>query len=155
MKKNNIIIFFLVFIITFAVDFFSKNLAEIVLADSITKINFIPEILSFEKVYNTGGAFSILQGNIFLLSAISAITLIVIVIYIFRENKCINKIETGALALIAGGALGNLYDRIFFGYVVDFIQLDFINFPIFNFADVFINIGVIILLISVVLKKHE
>lgn len=105
--------------------------------------------LTFAK--NTGAAFSILRGKqIFLI----ALTSIVILALIFLMTKSIktsgNKWMTLSLAMIAGGAIGNLIDRIRLDYVIDFLDFTLINFPIFNAADVFIVVGTALLALLVI-----
>lgn len=150
-KKANCLVF--IFLFSIMIDIFTKNIVETNLSMH-TEIMIIPNILSFEKVYNTGAAFSIMQNNLPFLITISIVTLMLIFWYITKKHKELSCLEISALSLISGGAFGNLIDRLTNSYVIDFIQLEFINFPIFNFADIFINIGVIILIVSMfILKK--
>lgn len=94
---------------------------------------------------NTGAAFSILTGSNRLLTVISMVLLALIIL--FRERISEGKpIAEFGLLLVAGGALGNLYDRLAYGYVVDF--LDFLVWPVFNAADSFITIGAACLLLG-------
>jgi len=103
-------------------------------------------IFTIDFVRNYGAAFNILSGSRLFLSFISIISTIVLSYFIFiSENKIINKY---GLSLILAGSIGNGIDRIFNGYVIDFIKIKFIDFPVFNIADLVINMGVIILIIS-------
>ncbi|POH09527.1 signal peptidase II [Fructilactobacillus sanfranciscensis] len=115
------------------------------------EIKIIPKILSFTYLQNTGAAWSFMEGNsiFFLLVAIFAI-----LVFIYLLYKCRNEyfISLG-IALMLTGTVGNLIDRIKFGFVTDMIKIDFINFPIFNIADMCLTFGVIILLFS--LLKEE
>lgn len=108
-------------------------------------IIIIKNILSLTYVKNNGAAFSILSGNTIFLIIISIITLIIIYKYLII-NKKHNKIEIITYSLFVGGLLGNLIDRIIHNYVIDYINLFIINFPVFNLADTFIVISVIILI---------
>ena len=119
------------------------------------KIVLIPNILSLEKVFNEGAAFSILQNEPELLITIAITTLLLIGWYLLKKHEEISFLVMIALACIAGGAMGNLFDRISYSHVIDFIQLEFLNFPIFNLADIFINIGVIILIINILVAKND
>lgn len=100
-------------------------------------------------VKNTGAAWSILSGRINLLIIISLIVIILGFVYAYK-NKPKNKYVKIAYAMILGGSIGNLFDRIVYGYVIDFLDLNLFgyNYPIFNLADSFIVIGVIIYVIS-------
>lgn len=97
--------------------------------------------------HNEGAAFSLFSGNVFFLIFITLIVLFLIYRTINKEN--VNKIGILAYGLLLGGILGNLYDRIFYGYVIDY--LDFVifkfNFAIFNLADAAIVIGAILLIV--------
>ena len=103
-------------------------------------------IFNIDFVRNYGAAFNLLSGSRFFLSFISAISAIILSYFIFiSENKHINKY---GLSFILAGSIGNGIDRILKGYVIDFIKIKFIDFPVFNIADIVINIGVLILIIS-------
>ena len=97
--------------------------------------------------HNEGAAFSLFSGNVLFLIFITLIVLFLIFRTINKEN--VNKIGILAYGLLLGGILGNLYDRIFYGYVIDY--LDFVifkfNFAIFNLADAAIVIGAILLIV--------
>ena len=97
--------------------------------------------------HNEGAAFSLFSGNVLFLIFITLIVLFLIYRTINKEN--VNKIGILASGLLLGGILGNLYDRIFYGYVIDY--LDFVifkfNFAIFNLADATIVIGAILLIV--------
>ena len=103
-------------------------------------------IFKIEFVRNYGAAFNIFTGSRLFLTFISVISAIILTYFIFiNENKDINK---NGLSFILAGTIGNGIDRIFNGYVIDFIKIKFIDFPIFNIADIVINIGVLFLIIS-------
>ena len=103
-------------------------------------------VFTIDLVRNYGAAFNILSGNRLLLSFISIISTIILSYFIFiSENKFINRY---GLSFILAGSIGNGIDRILNGYVIDFIKIKFVDFPVFNIADIVINIGVSILIIS-------
>lgn len=105
------------------------------------QLALIPGIIHLTYVENTGAAFSILSDMRWVLVAVSSIASLVI-IYILMKYK--NKIEAFgklALALVLGGALGNLIDRAVLGYVVDIFEVEFLRFAVFNVADCFITLG--------------
>ncbi len=103
------------------------------------------DILSFSLHKNTGAAFSSFTGKTLALGIFSAAAILLIIIY-FHRIKHKHPFMTVSYAMVVGGGLGNVYDRFFQGYVTDFIRLFPFNF-IFNFADVCIVIGAIMLLI--------
>ena len=134
--------------------FFSLSIF-IVLIDQFTKyiIFYNHEIFlnkdfllfKLDFVKNYGAAFNIFSGSRVFLSLISIFFSILIIYLMFRKNT-LNSFDLYSYSFILGGTIGNGIDRIYRGFVVDFINLNIINFPVFNIADISINIGFIILL---------
>jgi len=134
----------------------------IVLIDQITKYFifnnyktlFKKDFLLFrlDFVKNFGAAFNIFSGNRIFLSTISIIFTILLTYLILKKNT-INYFELFAYSFILGGTIGNGIDRILRGFVVDFINLNIINFPVFNIADISINIGLILMIYCVFKTK--
>ena len=113
-------------------------------SDKLLNKDFL--ILTIEYVRNYGAAFNIFSGSRLFLSFISIISTIILFYLIFRsEYRSINKY---GFSFILAGSIGNGIDRVINGYVIDFIKIKFIDFPVFNIADIVINIGVCILIIS-------
>ena len=104
-------------------------------------------IFSFKYIRNYGAAFNIFSGNRIFLSLISILSSIILIYFIFfKEN--INLLNKYGLSFILAGSLGNGIDRIIKGYVIDFINIEIFDFPIFNIADISINIGCILLIFN-------
>ncbi|MCX7771140.1 MAG: signal peptidase II [Proteobacteria bacterium] len=122
-------------------------------------IKILP-FLNFTLVLNEGIAFGLFHegGNLknYFLIFITAIATIILLITHFKIKKP-TGLKTILLALVFGGAVGNLYDRIFRGYVVDFIDLYFKTFhwPVFNLADTYISLGLIIIFYLQIIKKEH
>ena len=110
-------------------------------------------LFRLDLVRNYGAAFNIFSGNRIFLSCISIIFSILLTNLILRKNT-LNFFDLYSYSFILGGTIGNGIDRILRGYVIDFINLNFINFPVFNIADISINIGFIFLLISIFKNKR-
>ncbi|MCC8169357.1 MAG: signal peptidase II [Oscillospiraceae bacterium] len=110
--------------------------------------------LDIMYVRNTGAAFSILSGKLSFLTLISIAFCVVVVIY-WIKKKPQSVIMRAALTMMFSGALGNAIDRIARGFVVDFIRVTFINFPVFNIADMAITLGAAMLVIYVVFFDKE
>ena len=106
-------------------------------------------LFRLDFVKNYGAAFNLFTGNRIFLSIISIIFSILIIYYILRNNN-LKSLDLYTYSFILGGTIGNGIDRIFKGFVVDFINLNIINFPVFNVADISINIGFILLLYNIV-----
>lgn len=111
-----------------------------------TEIKVIDGILHFTYVKNRGAAFGILQGQrvVFLLFTI---VVILIGVWFVKKYKPDNMWFLTGACLVLGGGVGNMIDRLFLGYVRDFINVAFIDFPIFNFADCLICIGAGLLMV--------
>ena len=149
MQKYFISVLFLVII-----DQLSKHFAGLHLQTPYPLTSFF----SFTLAHNYGAAFSFLADmggwQRYLLSAISIIASIVLAVWMHR-TALKQQLKLSALALILAGALGNMLDRVFQGFVVDFIDLHYLqwHFPIFNIADSLIFIGAVLLIIAE--YKHE
>lgn len=104
---------------------------------------------------NTGAAFSILSGKTTLLGLFSVAISIALIIYMVRYSKTLSKPSRLGLAFILGGAIGNGFDRLFYGAVVDFFDFRLIRFAIFNVADSFITVGVVLLILGFLAYDKE
>ena len=158
MLKKNIFYFIIVFVV-FLIDRISKilivNFSEEIRNNEIYQSKF----LNFQLIWNEGIAFGLLSfENDFIYHSISLLITLIILILIIMLIKSKN-VEKIGFALISGGAIGNLFDRIMFKSVPDFIDFHFNNFHlfIFNIADIFITIGVLWLILAefFVKKKYE
>jgi len=105
-------------------------------------------LFKLDFVKNYGAAFNILSGSRIFLSLTSIFFSILLIYLIFRKNN-LNILDLYSYSFILGGTIGNGIDRIYKGFVLDFINLNIINFPVFNIADISINIGFIILLYNI------
>ena len=105
-------------------------------------------LFKLDFVKNYGAAFNIFSGSRIFLSLISTIFSILLIYLILRKNN-LNELDLYSYSFILGGTIGNGIDRIYKGFVVDFINLNIINFPVFNIADISINIGFIFLLYNI------
>ena len=105
-------------------------------------------LFKLDFVKNYGAAFNIFSGSRIFLSLISILFSILLIYLIIRKNN-LNSFDLYSYSFILGGTIGNGIDRIYKGFVVDFINLNIINFPVFNIADISINIGFIFLLYNI------
>lgn len=151
MKKiNNFIYFIISFLFLTCFDLYFSNLLFAKISQGWKFSNPFINIIYIE---NTGAAFSILQSCTKFLIILSVIAFLAIFYYIIKNSETINKKAVFFLSFLTAGILGNLYERIFLGHVRDFFDLAFINFPIFNISDIFINIGVLGIIILILLTK--
>ena len=107
----------------------------------------LPGLLQLQLVFNTGAAFSMLTGNTLLLGLVSAGVALGLVVWIQTAGP-LRQLQMLGLGLLLGGAIGNGIDRFRLGQVVDFLELVPIRFPIFNIADVAINLAVACLVLD-------
>ena len=112
------------------------------------------EWINFTYCENTGMSFSLLEGQRVILIAVPIILIALVEWYIF-SGRAKDRKMIFALAALAGGGLGNLIDRIFLGYVVDFIDFRIINFAIFNFADICAVLGGIAVAVMVIIEENR
>ena len=110
-------------------------------------------LFKLDFVKNYGAAFNIFSGSRIFLSLISIIFSILLIYLILRKNT-INQFDLFSYSFILGGTIGNGIDRILKGFVIDFINLNIINFPVFNIADISINVGFIFLLYRIFKNKQ-
>lgn len=149
MKKIGIIS--LVFIL---IDFIVKIIvnSNMNVYDSII---IIPNFFSITYVRNIGAAFSIMENSRILFIIIGIIALILIYKYLIM-NKVINKYLMISYSMLIGGIIGNMIDRIIYGYVIDYLSFNIFGYsaPIFNLADTFIVVSIIMLLLYEVGGSH-
>lgn len=139
--------------------------AVLVVADQVVKllirsnlelgesVPFIPHILNLTYYQNTGAAFSLFREHTWILALISAVVSVALVVVMVRRVFR-HPVGQVILAVILAGAVGNLIDRVLFGYVTDMFQTIFINFAVFNVADCCLVCGVIAMMVYV-LFFHE
>ncbi len=120
-----------------------------------TSIPIIPNVFNLTFATNTGVAFGFFQDANAFFIIVNSIIVIGIVIYSIKV-KPTNTIEAIARPLVIGGAVGNIIDRVIYGYVIDFLHFSLIDFPVFNIADSCICIGMVLYLAAtlIMLKKQ-
>lgn len=149
-RKIKLLCFDLLFlIILVALDQYTKYMAVIRLKDK-PAFSIIDGVLEFNYLENRGAAFGMLQNQkiFFVFVAVVFLSVIVYVLFKTPDTRKYNKLHM-FLVMIAGGAIGNMIDRLRLDYVVDFIYFVLINFPIFNMADIFVTVATAILIIHV------
>ncbi len=131
-------------IICFAVDRVAKVLTQI-FVKPVGSIVVIENIFSLTYVENRGAAHGIMQGQRWLLIVVTFAVVVGLIFFMIKNYKRAPVLLRVAIGMILGGALGNLFDRVFFGYVVDMMQVTFIEYPVFNPADNLLVIGTVLL----------
>lgn len=130
--------------------FFFDRLSKIIVIKKLIHLQSVPvlpDIFHFTFVKNTGAAFGLLKDQRLFFIGLTFFVIAFLIIYL-SKNRLDNNLIASSFGLILGGTLGNLFDRIKFGYVIDF--LDFRIWPVFNIADSCITIGASILIITII-----
>jgi len=139
---------YIISILIFLIDQLSKSLISTYLKLN-EGISIIQDFFYIRYINNYGASWGILENNRTLLIILSLIAIIILLRYMYSFKK--TKLNMYAFGFLLGGILGNLADRLLYGYVKDFFDFIIFNydFPIFNIADIFIVLGVIMLIISI------
>ncbi len=149
MSKTGKIIYFLISVVFFVLfDFILSN-------ETIRSLTFLPAnpVLDLVYVKNTGAAFSILQDARVFLICFSALAILFISFYTIKQIEKISGMALFWVSLLVAGIFCNMYERITLGFVRDFFKLNFVNFPVFNISDIFINVSVFAIVIIII--KHN
>ena len=149
MSKRSKISYFLISSIFFII--FDNYFSNIVLEN----IQNLPENPLFDLIFvqNSGAAFSILQNSRVFLIGFSILALLGIVVYLIKNIKATSTITVFWASLLIAGIFCNTYERITYGFVRDFFKLNFVNFPVFNISDIFINVSVFAIVVIII--KNE
>ncbi len=146
-----LVVYFLISALLVGLDQWSKYLTVQNISLGETK-EFIPGFLSLTHLRNTGAAWSLLEGKMIFFYVITVIVSVVIIYLLIKNYKKSIWYSVG-LSFVLAGAIGNFIDRVRLGYVVDMLQTDFMNFPIFNVADSTLVVGVIFIFIYLILDE--
>lgn len=133
--------------------FLTLYLSDFIVSQLLHGFSYSNAVFSLNYVENTGAAFSLLKDSRELLIIVSVAAICAIIGYIMKNVSRISMKAIFFLSMLSAGIGGNLHERIALGFVRDYIQLNFIDFPVFNISDIFINIGVIAIIIML-LKKN-
>lgn len=155
-KRTSPLILLLAGVILVIFDQFTKHLAVSHLAGREARV-LIPGVLELRYLENNGAAFSMLQNQqwfFYILTAVFLILAIWLMRKVPRYTAVFNPL-LWSLAVLCAGAVGNLIDRIVHRYVVDFIYFSIINFPIFNVADIYVTVSVILLIVLILFRYKD
>lgn len=151
MKDKKACIFY--FLMTIILLDFGNQLRNISYYSSINTIH--NSFLSITHLNNTGSAFSMFQNNAQILAYFGIFVLAFIAFQVFKNISFNDKNQLLALTLFSAGTLGNVIERFKFGYVVDYIKLNFINFPVFNAFDIMICTGIFMYCLYILLENKK
>lgn len=150
MKKSNIVLSVILVIVLLGIDLLLKYLVSTYL----TTVNIIDNFFSLTYVLNDGVAFSLFASRIYLLILIAIICLFFIIYEL--KNNLDDRVLSIGYSLALAGLLGNFIDRLIDGCIVDYLSFKILgyNYPIFNFADILIVVGIVIVIIKEILKER-
>jgi len=151
-KLSNFAYFCVTFLFFTCFNLYFSNLISYKLLNGL---EFTSPLFNLVLTKNTGAAFSIMQNSTAFLIALSLIGFLAILYFVIKDLKTLRMKEILFISFLMAGILGNLYERAFLGYVRDFFELAFVNFPIFNISDIFINIGVIGIATLILLSRKS
>lgn len=114
-------------------------------------ISIIPYVLQFRYLQNRGAAFGMMSGKTIFLSVFT-LAIIIICCWLLFTERINGMLKQTAMVMILAGGIGNLLDRVFRHYVVDFIEFTFVDFAVFNFADCCVTIGAALLIIAILVE---
>ncbi len=132
------------------------RIVKVVVDTSMTfgeSISVIGDFFQITYIRNTGAAFSMLQGHVLLLTLLPAVAITVALIYTFTKYKVNHPMLSIAMILVCGGGIGNLVDRIIYGYVIDMFDLKY--FAVFNVADISVCVGCGLLLLYIIKSEKD
>ncbi len=143
--------FYLTAFFCFLADQISKTLAARFLPPG-SSVSILPNVLWFTQLHNRGAAFNLFQNQTLFLTLVGCLAVIMI-LWIQRKTPPSQVKTRLGLGMILGGSLGNLLDRVRFGYVVDFIDLKW--WPVFNLADTLINVGIFFIILDLLFTHSD
>lgn len=148
-NKSNIILSIVLVIVLLGIDLLLKYLVSTYL----TTVNIIDNFFSLTYVLNDGAAFSLFASRTYLLILIALICLFFIIYEL--KNNLNDRVLSIGYSLVLAGLLGNFLDRLMDGYIIDYLSFKILgyNYPIFNFADILIVVGIIVVIIKEILKE--
>ena len=153
MKRAKQVLYLVISLLVVVADQWLKNyiVTNFKIGDEKT---IIPGILSFTYLQNDGAVWNIFSGQMILFYLISIAAIVVVVYYLFNPKYKNWLFDTG-LALVLGGIVGNFIDRLHLKYVIDMLQLDFVQFNIFNIADSAITVGIVLVFIYLIFISEK
>lgn len=152
--KKNLLLNFFIFFLIIIFDQLTKKMLLFDIGLNNSK-PFIPGIVQFTVVQNTGGAFSILKQYPIFFQLLGVINILIFSYLAFCPKVTLSDLIKIGCACILGGTTGNLIDRFVHNGVIDFFDLQLFDFAVFNLADVFIDIGVVLIIVGWILSSRK
>lgn len=151
-KTANAVLFCAVFAAWCVLDRVTKAYFESALDLEQSMPGPLPDVFTWTLVHNTGGAWGMLSSATLYLGIFSLAVSIGIAVFALLFNKGASWVESVSLALVVAGGIGNAIDRFAMGYVVDFINASFVDFPVFNIADIGVTVGMVLFFVALLVR---
>lgn len=145
--RNKTVALFAIVVVWVILDQVTKSLVADQQLDAMFAGPFLG-LVDFRLVHNTGGAWGIFAGNPAALGVFSIVVCALMIAYYIWQRNEVNLLQTVGIGLIVAGGIGNVIDRFAQGYVVDFIEFSFFDFPVFNVADIGVTCGFVLLFLG-------
>lgn len=154
-KKTAIVLFCAIAVAWLVLDRVTKAICASYYPGEVIRDNVLG-LFQFKLAHNTGAAWSMFSDSTFALGILSVVVCVALLLYFFLYRKAsVNVLELVGMAFVFAGGLGNAFDRFVYGYVIDFIKATFVQFPIFNVADIAVTSGVVIFMIGSLIYINE
>lgn len=145
----------LIIAVIIALDQISKHLTDLYLSPTGTTVEFLPGVLNLTSAHNYGAAWSLLSGGRWFFVVLTIIVCGAVSWFLISQRKSLHMLMRISVSLILAGALGNFIDRLLLGWVRDMLEFAFIDFPIFNIADMSLTIGTALLIMDMLFFKGK
>ena len=140
----------MIYLIIIILGLLIDRLTKIYAVNNLMAKNIDGKLPNLTYLENRGAAFGILQDKRMVFIILTSAIVIYLLYYFVKNIKTSPRILNISLAMIISGAIGNFYDRLIQGYVVDFIEFSFVKFPVFNVADILVTLGCVLMIIYII-----
>lgn len=140
----------MIYLIIIILGLLIDRLTKIYAVNNLMAKNIDGKLFNLTYLENRGAAFGILQDKRMVFIILTSAIVIYLLYYFVKNIKTSPRILNISLAMIISGAIGNFYDRLIQGYVVDFIEFSFVKFPVFNVADILVTLGCVLMIIYII-----
>lgn len=140
----------MIYLIIIILGLLIDRLTKIYAVNNLMAKNIDGKLFNLTYLENRGAAFGILQDKRMIFIILTSAIVIYLLYYFVKNIKTSPRILNISLAMIISGAIGNFYDRLIQGYVVDFIEFSFVKFPVFNVADILVTLGCALMIIYII-----
>ena len=154
-KARNFILFGGCVLFWIIIDRISKTYLESNFKPGQVVCSNVLGLFQFDLLHNKGAAWGMFAGGVMIFALIAIVICLVVCFFVFKYASEMSSLEIVGLGLLVAGGIANCIDRLFYGYVVDFITPTFIDFPTFNIADIGVTCGIILAAIGYIIRSNK